>query len=431
MKARTETTNPDFKKMSDAELRENRGDILHRMSRILTDSEKAGELSEAEDQKYRDLEKQEKEIFAELDRRDNEPIRRLHQPKTTRSLDPIPRLGQIGLDYRRLFGPSEDRGGYDSFSDFCNAVATGTVERRTNIAGGGVLGGFLVPEFWSAALVNLIAAQSVTAKYVRTVPVTGDTNFPLWNSFDRTTGEVGNIEATWTAEATASTEVSPELTSVLLTPKKLIVYASASRELVQDGIDFGTQLGGALVQAIAGGLDKAILVGSGVGQPLGVIDSPSAVSIARATAGAIGYADITAMLSRIWPPLLTNVVWICSPGAFLQILRLKDDANGLIWPISGGNIQGDFAMSILGRPLIVSDRLSALGTKGDLVCADLSQYILAMRQEVTLESTNSARWSEDLISWRACLRADGVSIWKSAITPANGSDSLSWAAILT
>lgn len=343
----------------------------------------------------------------------------------------IPRVGQVGLDYRQLFGPCSDRAGYNSFNDFLEAVATQTVERRTNIAGAGALGGYLVPEYWSAELMNIITAQSVAAKYVRTVKVLGDCHFPLWNSFDRTTGkEVGNISAEWVAEATSATEVSPELKSILLSPKKLIVYASASRELVQDGIDFAKQLGGVLTQAVAGGLDAGILVGSGVGKPQGVLHSPSAVDVARATANAIGYADITSMLSRIWPPILTNVVWICSPGAFLQILRLKDDANQLVWPVSGGNIQGGFAMTILGRPLLVSDRLSALGSRGDLVCADLSQYVLALRQEITLESTNAARWSEDLTSWRACLRADGQAIWSQAIKPANNSDTLSWAAIL-
>ncbi len=81
--------------------------------------------------------------------------------------------------------------------------------------------------------------------------------------------------------------------------------------------------------------------------------------------------------------------------------------------------------------MIVSEKCPKLGSCGDVMFVDPSQYALGLRQDLILETSNAPYWTSDLMSFRIILRADGNSLWDMAITPANGSaNTLSWAVVL-
>ena len=80
---------------------------------------------------------------------------------------------------------------------------------------------------------------------------------------------------------------------------------------------------------------------------------------------------------------------------------------------------------LLTRPIVFTEKLPTLGTTGDIILVDLSQYALGLRKELYLEKSNAVNWSTDLTNYRITVRANGQGKWSGAFTPKAGS-TLSW-----
>ena len=73
---------------------------------------------------------------------------------------------------------------------------------------------------------------------------------------------------------------------------------------------------------------------------------------------------------------------------------------------------------------------ASLGTRGDLILANLNYYALGIREGATVEATNSAYWIQNFVSFKALMRVAGTFLLDNEITPANEGDSWSCAVIL-
>lgn len=63
--------------------------------------------------------------------------------------------------------------------------------------------------------------------------------------------------------------------------------------------------------------------------------------------------------------------------------------------------------TLLGRPIVVSEFCSVLGTEGDIVLADLSEYLIAMRPALRVEMSTGPLWNTNEISLRVVARLGG------------------------
>ena len=93
-----------------------------------------------------------------------------------------------------------------------------------------------------------------------------------------------------------------------------------------------------------------------------------------------------------------------------------------IWLTVGS---GSGPTTILGQPLIFSEKVPKLGDAGDISLLDFSWYLLGDRSELRLESSIHAQFANDITVFRAIERVDGRPGILSAITPQNGTATLS------
>ncbi|HOD28555.1 MAG TPA: phage major capsid protein [Syntrophales bacterium] len=297
---------------------------------------------------------------------------------------------------------------------------------RTMNAIHGTEGGFAVPEILWSEIYDAGLEQSVTLGRVQIFPMESDTlHIAGWDSDDHTGGPIASVRGSWIGEGAAASAVTPKLRSLSLFAKKLALYVSISSECLQDATALSVSLGTMMRNSLAFSLDQAILTGSGVGQPLGILDAPATIVESRTTANTITFADLTHMMGRMIPSSLDKCVWIASPSTFEILLAMVVAAGSgeLVLGYQPG--ASDIKMAILGRPLVVSEKLPTMAAKGGLILTDLSYYGLGMRETGRFEKTASATWSSDVVDMRLIVRCDGKPLLSAPITPAGGGDTLS------
>jgi HK97 family phage major capsid protein len=305
-------------------------------------------------------------------------------------------------------------------------------EARAMSLGSGIHGGFAAPEKWAAGFWSEANNASVFLPLCRIFNFDGAATLHLtaWDSSDQTLGPFGGVQAQWKEETGTFTAVEPKIRAMTMSPHKLGMFVDVSREAAQDAGTLVSELGAQMSGACAYEFDSAIMNGSDIGQPSGILAADSAIDVDRGLADNIAYTDVIAMYRRLYPGFLNGAAWFCSPDTIGELLAMVDGASAYIWIPSVEGVGASRPGYLLGAPVFVTDKCADLGTRGDLVLANLGAYAVAVRQEVVLERTESARWFQDIYSFRAILRADGMPLMQSAITPKNGGPSLSWCVVL-
>lgn len=362
--------------------------------------------------------------------------------RTTTTSDGPP-MRPTGRTYRAMFGAapgaSLDRGGFKSFNEYLEVLSSQRFDERLkefraamgeSVPSGG---GFSVPEEFSAWLLDASLEAEIVRPRATVWPMKSEAlKVPGWDAATHSSTLFGGLTGTWLAELGAATEVFAKMRQIQLTAKKLACYTAASNELVADGIDFDRQIQQALVKTIGWYLDYAFLQGTGGGQPLGIIGDPALVQVQKETgqrAATIVWENIVKMYARVAPQCAGNAVWIASQTAVPQLLTMSlavGTGGSMIQPAV---LQQGGKFSLLGKEVLFTEKVPALGTLGDIMLVDLSAYTIGLRRELTLDKSIHVGWSTDQSSYRAIVRADGQGSWDKAITPKAG-DSLSWCVAL-
>jgi HK97 family phage major capsid protein len=310
---------------------------------------------------------------------------------------------------------------------FVNVQGKATLVEGTDSAGG-----FLVPEEFRAQ----IFAEGLETAVVRpngpfVVPMGSDViSFPSVNDTTHTSTVFGGVVGYWQGEGGTYQESEPVFGNIKLTAKKLMGFTKVSDELMQDSaIALDPFLRRSFAEAWAYFEDLAWLRGTGSGQPLGILNAPALVSVTRQDTDNVLFRDIVNIWSRVSPAYRSRAVWIANQEVLPELLFMNaanttTNAYGSqILFIS--NVQGTPSMSIFGRPLILTEKLSALGDAGDIGCFDLGNYIIGERQGLTIDMSNQVYWGTGYIAFKFTERVDGQPIPGSYLTPYKGSATIS------
>ena len=343
-------------------------------------------------------------------------------------------FGKVGASFDELFV----RSGMIKYQndmpveEFCNAVTSKSYESRVMSSLSGAAGGFAIPVAWERQIYNSVQAESFALSRCRLYPMTTSTLvLPAWDSEDQTQGHWAGIEVQRLPETGTATPRTPKMREMTLSSISDVLYVDVSRQAIMDAPDLSNSLGSGMIYALGQNFDDEVLTGAGVGGPLGVINSSGAVFVARATAGAISYADIVALRSRIHPNFAKSAVWVASTDVLETLLLLEDAAGSYVFPNSFRGVDAAIPDQMLGRPIFWTDKMAILGGSGDLALIDFSAVALGLRQGIFLENSSSPQWYQNLVSYRAITMWDAQPLLQKPITPRNGStNTLSFAAVL-
>jgi HK97 family phage major capsid protein len=297
-------------------------------------------------------------------------------------------------------------------------------------------GGFLVQTDFSADLLTRTYEVGEILKRCRKIPISAGSNGLKINAVNETSrvdgSRLGGIRAYWIAEAAAATASRPVFRQIELNLKKLGALCYATDELLADAPALTALLQQSVPEELAFVTEDAIVNGNGSGKPLGFFVSGAVVSQAKEssqTATTINVQNLAKMYNRMPSRYTRDAVWLCNQDALNQFPLLTLGGSAAATPMftmpgTGAADEVNYTKA-MGRPLIPSEYCATLGTNGDIFFVNLNEYLLIEKGGVEQAVSMHVKFAEDETTLRFIYRVDGQPIWNSALTPKNGSVTLS------
>uniref|UniRef100_A0A6M3KIC4 Putative capsid protein n=1 Tax=viral metagenome TaxID=1070528 RepID=A0A6M3KIC4_9ZZZZ len=294
-------------------------------------------------------------------------------------------------------------------------------------------GGFLVQTDFATGLLEKTFASSGIISRVFRMPISANANsikIPAVSDASRADGSrSGGIRAYWMSEGGTKTPSYPSFKQVALELKKLIGYTTCTDELLQDA----SALEAWIMRAFASEFDfkiaDAIINGDGAGKPLGVLNAPCLHTVTAETgqgAATIVAENITKMWMSRFGPNSGNYVWLYNQNIEAQLDTMNygvGATGGALVYMPPGGISGAPYATLKGRPMIPCEQAATLGTAGDIILADLSQYVMIDKGSVQSASSIHVNFATDQTAFRFVYRCDGQPMWDTYLTPYKGSTS--------
>jgi HK97 family phage major capsid protein len=341
----------------------------------------------------------------------------------------------------------DPRGGFTNFGEFALVVRASSAkgatvdDRLKNAAttfgseGIGTDGGFTVPQEFRTAIWekvnsedNLMTRCDIVETGANSLTVPKDETTPWGGS---------GVQAYWEGEASAITASKPAFQSSTVRLSKLTALVPITEELLSDGPGVESWLRSKAPAVMVSKINTAIVRGTGVGQPLGILNAGCLVSVAKETSqvpDSVYAANINKMWSRMYAPNRRNAVWLINQDiesaldalGYSPSAVLPTAASMPLYMPSGGLSASPYA-SLKGRPVIPIEPCSTLGDQGDIILADLSQYMMLKKagQDIRTDVSMHLYFDQDLMAFRFIFRINGQPWWNNVITPENGSSTRS------
>lgn len=291
-------------------------------------------------------------------------------------------------------------------------------------------GGFLMQQDFVASLWQRAYEQGAILARTFKVPIGDDADsvkIPAVDESSRAAGSRwGGVRQYWVAESVAPTASHGKIRLVELAPKKEGVLMYATSELLRNPMALEAMVNQIVPQELVFGAESAIYSGDGSGKPMGILASPCLVTVAAEAGQAattVVIQNISNMWSRMWAPSRRNAVWLINQDIEPQLdsMALTVGMGGMPAYLPAGGFSVAPYATLKGRPVIPVEYASTLGTVGDIVLADLSQYVIADRGGIQAASSIHVQFLTDQTTFRFLYEIDGQPWWNAALTPHSGS----------
>lgn len=297
----------------------------------------------------------------------------------------------------------------------------------------GEYGNYLIPTEFSNNLMSEALETSVMLPRVRnitmssqsiTIPAIDDSTHAGVTTF-------GGVTVYRTNERAQISVSRPKFRQIGLHLHKLAVMIPATDEMLRWSIvSLGPMLGTMSSQAIAWHTDGEIINdGQGTGEPLAITKCPALVSVTRTTASKVKTEDIDKMWQRMPQRYRAGAIWIINADVESELdalVRVVGTGGQLVYNPPSGVADVPYGR-LKGRPVLISEHCSGLGTAGDILLVAPGAYLWAqLGSGPEAAASIHLRFDYHETLFRYTLYNDGRPWWNSAFTPKNTGSSLTF-----
>lgn len=241
----------------------------------------------------------------------------------------------------------------------------------------------------------------------------------------------GGVTASWVQEAGAATASKPGLKQLIINVDKIMAVGYATDENLQDAAALGDLMVKGFTEEIAFELDNAVLYGTGVNQPLGILSSACKAVITVAieagqtlSGNPLDALNIIKMRKFMSPRSRAKACWFYNIDLEDQFPKLKlatGSSSGQLVYMPAGGLTGSEYDLLYNRPLIPTEFNAAMGTVGDIIYCDFSYFKFVKKGDIQTESSIHVSFLTDEQVFKVKQRIGGKPVIEVPITPYKGS----------
>jgi HK97 family phage major capsid protein len=288
-------------------------------------------------------------------------------------------------------------------------------------------GGFLLEPTLVGDFLTPLHEEGPFTRNCRKLPVGNNSNYGWINGVDETSradaSRWGGILGYRLAEGGTKTPTKPKFRRINWELKKYAVLVYGTDELLADAAQFSAVVRQGCSEELMFMANDDILNGLGVGGPLGILNSGALITADAETAQATAtfvYENIPAMWQRLHPRYRANSAWYINSEVEPELDELYLAAGTAGLAPRYVNYGSDGVMTIKGRPVYVTEFNAALGTAGDVLLADMREYLFWEKQGIQSAQSIHVQFVTDETVFRFVYRCDGQPALAAPLTPYKG-----------
>ncbi len=285
-------------------------------------------------------------------------------------------------------------------------VRTEAGEIEMGTPGEGTSAGLLIPPQYSTDLMQVSPQEAIVRPRATVFPPDGqhpDSSMQM-PVLDQTDDEnmYGGVEVDWISEGEEKHKTDTSFYSVTLTPKEVAAFIEVTDQALRNSAQLETLIRDTLRRAIIAGEDKEFLRGTGSGKPQGILESDARKSVARVEDDNVTYEDLVNMFAKVH--FGGDLVWVISQSLLPKLMRLKDEADQLIWM---PNAREGSPGNLLGLPVYLNQRSPGLGDEGDIMLCDFSYYLIKDGFGLAIAASEHVQFKKNRTIIKAFKLVDG------------------------
>ena len=282
-------------------------------------------------------------------------------------------------------------------------------EHRQQAMDVGVMGGFLVPAQWRDMIREITPQAAVIRPRATVIPAGSPPDSAVtMPALDQSgaRGVYSGVTVQWIAEGHDKPETDLRVREITLTPNEVAGYIPVTDKLLRNSTAASALITTLLRRAIIAAEDVAFLTGNGAGQPLGIINHPATIQIARtgfpSAAPGDNYVDLVNMYTAVMKD--GPLVWVYTPGLLPELMTMTDVNGNLIWTTSAREGEPN---RLMGIPAIENERSPVAGQPGDLTLHNLNHYMIKDGSGIFISASEHVRFLRNQTVIKAFWNVDG------------------------
>jgi HK97 family phage major capsid protein len=292
-------------------------------------------------------------------------------------------------------------------------------------------GGFLVEKDIADGLLRRTFELARISGRARRIPISARANGLKINALkddSRATGSRwGGVQMYHIGEGDSLTPTRPKLRQMNLELKKIAGLFYATSEMLQDAVALTAVINEAYPAELAFTVDDDMFEGAGAATPLGFMNAGCKVTVAKETgqgAATILKENIDKMWARCPAASMARAEWWINQDCFPQLNSLHQviGTGGIPVYLPPGGLSGSPFGTLMGRPVIPVEYCSTVGTEGDIVLADPTQYVFIDKGDIQYATSIHVAFLTDEQAFRFIYRVDGQPVDDKPITPFKGTN---------